>query len=302
MAYQPLASKAGRIHVCAHRGHSAAAPENTLPALEAAAAHGATVAEIDIVLTRDDRIVVLHDEILDRTTDGNGRVAALDFAEIKRLDAGAWFSPAFTGTRIPSLEEALATARLNRIGLLIEIKERQRPEILIECLARLLVAKNALDDVLVISFDHVSLVRLKDRLPAIRTELITPAMWIRGHGRGRGRVGCNRMGHVRRGGCHRVAQRCRDTVAIPNPERLALRRNMDSMMSCICRTPCRQRIDILAGDDGVFESWLARSSGSIELPDGNLRLSTSTVLGRWLSFSPPARRCSVSTGFPFSIF
>ena len=175
MPFLPLASKAGRIHVCAHRGHSIAAPENTLPALEAAAAHGATVAEIDIVLTRDDRIVVLHDEILDRTTDGSGRVAALDFAEVKRLDAGAWFSPTFAGTRVPALEEALATARSNKMGLLIEIKERQRPEILIECLARLLTAENALDDVLVISFDHVSLVRLKNRLPAIRTELITHA-------------------------------------------------------------------------------------------------------------------------------
>ena len=113
MSFVPLASKAGRVHVCAHRGHSAAAPENTLPALEAAAAHGATAAEIDLVLTRDDRLVVLHDEILDRTTSGSGRVAALTFAEVKRLDAGAWFGPAFAGTRVPSLEEALAAAHAN---------------------------------------------------------------------------------------------------------------------------------------------------------------------------------------------
>ena len=134
MAFQPLASKSGRIHVCAHRGYSVAAPENTLPALEAAAAHGATAAEIDIMLTRDDRIVVLHDEILDRTTDGSGRVAALDFAEVKRLDAGAWFSPVFKGTRVLALEEALAVARTSNMGLLIEIKERQRPGMMIECL------------------------------------------------------------------------------------------------------------------------------------------------------------------------
>ena len=230
MPFLPLASQAGRIHICAHRGHSIAAPENTLPALEAAVAHGATVAEIDIVLTRDDRLVVLHDEILDRTTDGNGRVAALDLAELKRLDAGAWFSPKFAGTRVPALEEALATARSNKMGLLIEIKERQRPEILIERLAGLLTAENALADVLVISFDHVSLLRLKTRLPAIRTELIT-------HARHAGPVAM-----AERAGAASVAIEWNmfdadDAIAlhaagiavrvtIPRPDRLALRREV----------------------------------------------------------------------------
>ena len=60
MPYKPLAAEAGRIHVCAHRGHSVGAPENTLPALIAAAERGATVCEIDVVLTRDDEIVLLY--------------------------------------------------------------------------------------------------------------------------------------------------------------------------------------------------------------------------------------------------
>ena len=83
MPYRPLAAEAGRVHVCAHRGHSIAAPENTLPALTAAAAHGATVCEIDVVLTADDEIVLLHDEILDRTTDGTGRAANFSLARVR---------------------------------------------------------------------------------------------------------------------------------------------------------------------------------------------------------------------------
>jgi glycerophosphoryl diester phosphodiesterase len=261
MAFLPLASEAGRIHICAHRGHSIAAPENTLPALEAAAAHGATVAEIDIVLTRDDRIVVLHDEFLDRTTDGCGRVAALDLADIKRLDAGAWFGPAFKGTRIPALEEALATARSNKMGLLIEIKERQRPDIMIECLARLLTTENALDDILVISFDHVSLLRLKNRLPAIRTELITHARHV------------DPVAMAERAGAASVAIEwnmfdANDAIAlhaagiavrltIPRPEHLALRRayGFDDE-SRLAAHLAAGHIDILAGDDTAYLSRL----------------------------------------------
>src|SRR5687768_13917735 len=124
MPYLPLAREAGHIHVCAHRGHSVGAPENTLPALHAANDLGATVAEIDVVLTRDEAIVLLHDEILDRTTDGKGRVAALDLADIAHLDAGSWFSRDFAGTRIPTLKQALDAARSRGMGL-VEIKERQ---------------------------------------------------------------------------------------------------------------------------------------------------------------------------------
>lgn len=178
MRYRPLASEAGRIHVCAHRGHSAGAPENTLPALTAAADLGATAAEIDVVLTRDGAIVLSHDETLERTTDGKGRVAAMDLAGVRRLDAGAWFGPAFAGTRMPTLGEALATARAAGMGLHVEIKERQRPDAMIAAIAGLIEAEDAVGDLLVISFDHVSLLALKRRLPAVRTELITHARHV----------------------------------------------------------------------------------------------------------------------------
>ena len=88
-----LASENGFVHVCGHRGHSSGAPENTLAALRAAKAAGATTAEIDLVLTRDDQIVLAHDLTLDRTTDGQGLIADRTAAEVAALDAGSWFGP-----------------------------------------------------------------------------------------------------------------------------------------------------------------------------------------------------------------
>ncbi|PYS95554.1 MAG: glycerophosphoryl diester phosphodiesterase [Acidobacteria bacterium] len=105
----------------AHRGASARAPENTLAAFEEAIRLGVDVIELDVHLSVDGVPVVLHDDTVDRTTDGRGAVASLTLAALKRLDAGAWFSPRFRGERIPTLEEALDCAR-GRCGLNVEIK------------------------------------------------------------------------------------------------------------------------------------------------------------------------------------
>ncbi len=257
MAFRPLAAEAGRIHVCAHRGDSLNAPENTLPALRAAAAAGASVAEIDVVLTGDDQIILLHDEVLDRTTDARGRVADLTLAEVRRLDAGAWFGPRFAGTRIPTLREALAEARSLGIGLLVEVKERQRPDRMHDRLAGLLAEANAVDDVLVISFDHPSLLAMKERLPALRTELITHARHV------------DIAGIARRAGAASVAIEWdmfdsadalslhADGVAVrvtlPRPAVLALRRSYGfddeaRVSACLAAGD----IDVLAGDDPAF--------------------------------------------------
>jgi glycerophosphoryl diester phosphodiesterase len=266
MPYRPLAREAGRVHICAHRGHSIGAPENTLPALEAAASYGATVAEIDVVLTRDDHLVLLHDEILDRTTNGKGRVADLSLAEVKRLDAGSWFGPGFSGTRVPTLQEALAAARSLGMALLIEIKERQRPKAVIEQLVRLLESENAVDDVLVISFDHVSLAQLKDRLPAIRTELITHARHV------------DPLGMAQRAGASSVSiewdmfdagdalalhsANVAVRVTLPRPHRLALRRGygFDDEIRVTAHLAAGH-IDVLAGDDTVSLCRLASDAG-----------------------------------------
>ena len=94
MPFSFLASEAGRVHVCGHRGYSLRYPENTLPALAGGKAAGATTVEIDVVLTADGEPIVLHDLTLDRTTDGHGFAADLDLDRSASLDAGGALRPA----------------------------------------------------------------------------------------------------------------------------------------------------------------------------------------------------------------
>lgn len=94
--------------VIGHRGAAAAAPENTLAGLAAAAALGARWVEFDVMLSADEVPVLHHDDNLKRTTGLDRLVVETPLAELRRLDAGGWFSPAFAGERIPTLEEAVA--------------------------------------------------------------------------------------------------------------------------------------------------------------------------------------------------
>jgi glycerophosphoryl diester phosphodiesterase len=264
VTYIPLASAAGHFHICAHRGHSIGAPENTLPALEAAATNGASVAEIDVVLTRDDEIVLLHDEILDRTTTGRGRAAALDLAAIKALDAGTWFGPQFAGTRVPTLSEALAAAKRLGIGLLVEIKERQRTERMIARLGEVLTAQQAVDDVLVISFDHVSLVAVRECISGARTELITharhvdPAALARRAGAASVAIEADMFHADDARALHAAGVAVR--VTLPRPDRIAARRAYGlDIEAPIVAALSQGLIDVLAGDDTAAIAALVRA-------------------------------------------
>src|SRR5262245_51727578 len=93
--------------VAGHRGDRSVAPENTLPALQAALDGPLDFVETDVQLSLDGQPVIIHDETLDRTTDGSGPVAALTLAQLKALDAGSWYAPEFAGTRIPTFDEFL---------------------------------------------------------------------------------------------------------------------------------------------------------------------------------------------------
>lgn len=108
--------------IVGHRGAKANAPENTLAAFRRAHEEGATWVEFDAKLTKDGAVVIIHDELLDRTTDGKGPVAERTLAEIKALDAGKWFGPAFAGERVPTLEESLALFLQLGMGFNIEVK------------------------------------------------------------------------------------------------------------------------------------------------------------------------------------
>jgi len=107
--------------LCAHRGAMNTHPENTMPAFREAIRCGTHMIEFDVYLTRDKRLVVIHDSTVDRTTDGTGKVAELTFDEIRGLDAGSWKSQEFKGVKIPTLEEALSVMPIN-IWLNIHLK------------------------------------------------------------------------------------------------------------------------------------------------------------------------------------
>ena len=109
----------------AHRGARTRAPENTLAAFEAATRLGVDAIECDVRLCADGVAVVIHDDAVDRTTDGSGPVAGLGLRDLRRLDAGGWFAPEFRGERIPTLEETLAWAR-GRCSLNLELKAERR--------------------------------------------------------------------------------------------------------------------------------------------------------------------------------
>ena len=93
--------------ICAHRGANATHPENTIAAFKEAIRLGAQMIEFDVQLTKDHKLIIMHDATVDRTTNGTGKVSDLTFNEIRQLDAGAWKAKAFTGEKVPTLQEAL---------------------------------------------------------------------------------------------------------------------------------------------------------------------------------------------------
>ena len=108
--------------VIAHRGASGYAPENTLAAFRKAAELGAKWVEFDAKLTRDNHVIIMHDDELDRTTNGTGKVADMDLMDLRRLDAGAWFGPEFAGEPIPTLSDVIKLLAALDLGANVEIK------------------------------------------------------------------------------------------------------------------------------------------------------------------------------------
>jgi glycerophosphoryl diester phosphodiesterase len=106
----------------AHRGAGDLAPENTLAAMRVGQAHGCRMVEFDVKLSGDGVPFLLHDDTLDRTTDGHGRADALTWSELAKLDAGSWHSAAFAGEPLPTLSAIARWAIANGVACNIEIK------------------------------------------------------------------------------------------------------------------------------------------------------------------------------------
>ncbi len=111
----------------AHRGASGNYPENTLLAFQKALEIGVDEIELDLYLTKDDHLIIMHDSTVDRTTDGTGAISELTLAEIKALDAGGVFGEQFWGERVPTWEEALELVQ-GKVGLNVHLKEGGNPD------------------------------------------------------------------------------------------------------------------------------------------------------------------------------
>jgi len=143
--------------IVAHRGYSAKFPENTLAAFKAAMDCGVPMIELDVTLSRDRKLIVIHDDNLERTTDGHGSVSQYTLAELKQLDAGGWFHSRFSGERLPELTEVFDLVA-GKIFINIEIKPEayeahHPPDAVEQQVAELVRWKNAFSSVLVSSFD-----------------------------------------------------------------------------------------------------------------------------------------------------
>lgn len=110
------------VELVGHRGLSPGFPENTLAAFANSVELGVDVIEIDLRGTADGEVVILHDETVDRTTDGTGDVTELTLEEVKQLDAGSWFSPEFAGETIPTYDEVLELVDGTGVKLLLDVK------------------------------------------------------------------------------------------------------------------------------------------------------------------------------------
>ena len=153
----------------AHRGASGngLAPENTLAACEKAIQIGVDMIEIDVHLTRDGQVVVLHDPAIDRTTDRTGLVADLYSDEVYQADAGSWFGTDFVGERVPLLEDVLDLAR-HRAVVLIEIKA----DFITERVLRVIETAGAVEQVVLQSFNPDTVERVNLLAPTLPTALL----------------------------------------------------------------------------------------------------------------------------------
>jgi glycerophosphoryl diester phosphodiesterase len=156
-----------------HRGYPALCPENTLASFEGAMQAGCDMIELDVTLTKDRKVVVIHDDTLDRTTTGKGLVRGHALEEVKALDAGSWFDARFAAERVPELSEVMELTA-GRCMLNIEIKESafeaDYPADAIEHqVVKLVKTRGAMDRVIISSFDQRILERIAamDAPPAV---------------------------------------------------------------------------------------------------------------------------------------
>lgn len=157
------------MEIFAHRGYSAKYPENTMAAFKAALQHPVDGIEFDVHMTKDGHVVVMHDEKVDRTTNGKGYIKDMTLEQLKKLDAGSYFHPLFKGEKVPTLEEVLELFELSNVQINIELKTDVFPYYGMEMKVVQLIEKFGLTErVIISSFDHEVLTRVKQVAPNIK--------------------------------------------------------------------------------------------------------------------------------------
>jgi glycerophosphoryl diester phosphodiesterase len=164
------------VLVIAHRGASGYAPENTLAAFRRAVALGATFIETDLQLSRDARFVAIHDDSVERTTNGKGRVHDLTLAELRRLDAGSWFGSEFGAEQVPTLDEILDFCKKHDVVFYLELKPGASwgGE---HALVGALRESGEIPRTVVISFNALILQKLRQIEPTLMTGLLYDGQW-----------------------------------------------------------------------------------------------------------------------------
>lgn len=165
------AASKNKVTNVAHRGASGYAPENTIAAYDKAVQMGADYFEIDVQVSKDGKLVLIHDNTVNRTTNGKGFVGTKTLAELKQLDAGSWFNPSFQNEKIPTFEEVLDRYKGNKIGILIELKSPELYPGVEEKVAKALKDRNldkpSNNKIIIQSFNHLSVQKSKRLLPNI---------------------------------------------------------------------------------------------------------------------------------------
>lgn len=167
----------GKTIIYAHRGASGSAPENTMSAYNKAIAFGANGIECDVQMTKDAKLVICHDETIDRTSNGKGFIKDKTYKELMSLDAGSWFGSEYAGEKIPLLEELLDLVKKSGLYLNIELKNGIiQYEGMEEKTVDMVQSFGLQDKTIFSSFNHYSIYDIKSKYP----EAFTGALYMEG--------------------------------------------------------------------------------------------------------------------------
>ena len=165
-----------QILVMGHRGARGLAPENTIASFETARKIGVDFVELDVHVSKDDHLIVMHDAAVDRTTDGHGYIQGMSLSEIKALDAGSWFDPRYAREKVPTLTEVLEWSK-GEMPLAIELKGGFEQG-LVHKVIDLLWRYDMANEVILISFNHRALQHVKALSPELRTGILYVARLV----------------------------------------------------------------------------------------------------------------------------